>query len=151
MNIEVIRVRNPAAFEVDQIAEILQRALDTNKLIEDHEAALDELKHMVRDPRVALLVAADGLEYKGVALATSNNSALSPCCRVLHIYNRGGPKTLVALTRAVKDFAVESGHDRVIGTNVNGKPAAYERLFGRRAEGVKTLGQTYIFEIGDLL
>mgnify|MGYP001117232690 CR=1 FL=1 len=146
-SVEVIRVRNPAAINMGPIREVLEAGFSNLPLIEDIESVIQEIASFVHHEGVGLFMVHNDSRWEGFALCQWGFSALSPYCSVLHFYNRGGEEHREALRGAVVDYAREGGYTTIVGMDINGKPRAFQRLFGR-GYTADFRGEVYAFNIG---
>lgn len=149
---KALRVRDSAAFQIPHVRAFLERALATDKLIQDVPAAIKELESIGdrADLGVFLVGDLEKGDWRGMLFAQSSGSAFNPACVVIHFYNEGDDDDRSALIRALYRFAEECGNTRIVGIDTNDKPRAFGKLFA--ALGSPSYGgQVFIFDMQDSL
>ncbi len=149
---KAFRVRDPAAFDIPEIGNFVERALASNRLIRDVPAALEELKGSVErsDLGVFLVGDMDKQDWRGFIFAQASGSAFNPACVVIHFFNEGDADDRSALVRALDSFAREMGHDTIVGIDTNDKPRAFGKLFASLG-APEYGGQVFIFDMTESL
>ncbi|MFW6028240.1 MAG: hypothetical protein ACOC9Q_01805 [bacterium] len=149
MSVEVVRVRNAAAFDMKAIANLIRRSLASDSLVRNVNDAMDELQRFIDRDNLGLFIAREGRAWSGLLIASWSRSALSPGCTILHLHNEGGRETLDALVEQAIEYARDGGYDRVIGMDTNDRPRGFKRLFGRKFKNVQLSGEVHVFELED--
>lgn len=146
---DVVRLRNPNAFDLESIESLIERALETNSMVEDVDLAMAELRRalVAGFDSGAIFLANDGQRWCGVALVQLGASAFAPYCSVLHLYNEGPPPVVRALVRTIVDFAVDNGYDTIVGVDRSEKSRGFVRLFGSLIGPAQTTGRGYMFKV----
>lgn len=149
MSVEVVRVRNVAAFGMPAISNMIRRALASNTLVENVNDAMDELERFIDRDFLGLFLAREDKAWSGMLLASWSRSALSPGCNILHIYSEGSNETRDALVEQAIEYARVGGYDRIIGMDANDRPRGFKKLFGRKFNNVRLSGEVHVFELED--
>lgn len=149
---KAFRVRDPAAFKIPEIRDFVTKALETDRLIKDVPAALEELKQVASrdDLGVFLIGDRDKQEWRAFMFAQSSASAFNPACVVIHFYNGGDNEDRVAMVRALDSFARQMGHETIIGIDSSNKPRAFGKLFSSLG-APEYGGQVFIFDMRESL
>lgn len=129
MSLELFRITKPEEIELPGVGEFIRTVLDTNSLVRDVEAAVEEVKAQVHLPEYGLfIVHADG-RWAGLLLCLINRSAFNTACLIVQFYSGGHTATRRALMQCAADFTRAYGMDRIIGMDMNDSPEAFQRLF----------------------
>ena len=107
----------------------LRAAISTCPFVSDVDAALTEVRSVIADSDVALLIGSENNKMVAMALLRDNTGAFMRGINTTHIYNMGSAKIRAELLCAINGFAAERGQTLVWGTDINQRPKAYERLF----------------------
>lgn len=140
---EVLRVRNPGALQLPSLRRFLREALSTARMVEDVNAALDELDYwVVRDHAGLFIIREDG-HFAACGFMQWGESAFAPHATLVHVYNRGTPAAFKALNKALRAYMVLGGYDRMVTLDLNDKKRALGYYFGLAGGRLEPLAMAY--------
>lgn len=141
--VDIIRVRNPAAFLIPEIELLIDDAFANVTC----DAARNALPESIREDHVALYLARIDDEWKGLAWVRLSTRDDDKSATVLHFYCRkAGRGVREALVKAVVDFAKAGGMETLMAWDINKKPRAFQKLF-RSAGPSKEVVRAYEFDL----
>lgn len=140
--IDVIRLRNPNAFLLPEVEELIQTAMKNVP----YKTPREKLVESVMEDHLALLMAREGDDWKGMAWVDSGAWKSDGVATVLHFYSTGGKHVREALIKAVVEFAREAGAEKLLAWDMNRKAGAFARIF-RSAGPVKEVMRAYEFDL----
>lgn len=144
--IDIIRVRNPAAFLIPEIQQLVEDALAT---IPSRQAkvARNILPETVSEDETGLYLARIDGEWKGLAWVRNSDREDDKSALVLHFYCRkAGRGVREALVEAVVNHAREGGMETLTAWDLNRRPRAFQRIF-RSAGPSKEVIRAYEFDL----
>lgn len=146
---KLLHILNPRTFLLPDFQEFMLKALSTSPFI----FALDSyvwLAKQVLNPNIGLFVTVDERgRYHGMVIVGNSTIPLSPGCMALHFYNEGADaQSRKLLIQVAVQFAKAHGCDKIRGSDTNGKPKAFARLF-KEAGPVTPRGQIFEFDISE--
>lgn len=141
--IETIRVRNPLAFEIPEIQQLIDDAFAnvTNKAVK--RLAPDS----VTEDNVGFFLAKIDGVWKGMAWVQNSTIDDDRTALVVHLFcRRAGRGVREALVKAVVDFAKEGGMETLMAWDINRKARAFQRIF-KSAGPSKEVVRAYEFDL----
>lgn len=141
---EVLRIRNPNAFDLEPIQKLMEAAYAGHSFVEP-ELAVEELRPTVHREDVAFLVGREKGALKAMAVAQWPGPKASQCV-VKHFHNKGSKALREQLIHAVVDFAKAGGYEKLVAFDANSKPRSFQRLF-RPAGPSREIGRAYEFDL----
>lgn len=141
---EVLRIRNPNAFDLEPIQRLMEAAYAGHNSVEP-ELAVEDLRPNVHREDVAFLVGREKGALKAMAVAQWPGTK-APACVVKHFHNRGSKALREQLIAAVVDFAKAGGYEKLVAFDANKRPRAFQRLF-QLAGPSREIGRAYEFDL----
>ncbi len=143
--IETIRVRNPMAFEIPEIQELMTDAFAnvTNKAVKSYAP------ESIEDPNVGLFLAkdTDTAEWKGMAWVRNSDRDDDRSALVIHFFSRrAGRGVREALVREVVNFAKAGDMETLMAWDINRKARAFQKIF-KSAGPSKEVIRAYEFDL----
>jgi hypothetical protein len=140
--IDIIRVRNEKALELDDIATFMDAVFESAR----DPRAQRRMKEFLPDDRHAIYLARLDNEWKGFAWVAQPEDDEDDIATVLHFYCKGGKFVRDSLVENVVKFAREGGATRLLAWDLNKKPRAFARLF-KAAGPVREIIRAYEFDL----
>ena len=149
MTVEIFRIRNNAAFLIEDFRNFMLKVFESNKLVKDPDAALAELASQIHLDILGLFVIRNEKEWTGAILCQHGRSAFNPACIVIHLYCKDAePETGRELVQALYTFAQEGGYSDIIAIDTNNKAEAFSQLFSALGKP-STLGSVFHFDLDE--
>lgn len=137
----VIRLRNPAAFDLPEIQSLFVRAFD-HPNYPPPDGIVSELKTTLRNPGLIVLVAHEDHVYTSLAVMFLPATRLMDEPSVYHVYNEGSVGAKNRLVDAMVETLRENGYTSARTANQSAADPVFERVF-RRAGTLTRLGSLY--------
>lgn len=135
----VVRIQNPALFELPAVWALLKRAFANEHIHVDMEKARADFSHMALSPLFGLFLGVEGT-FKSFGAVSLPNSILFPYPQIITLYNEGTPRLAVETADAGIDFMKRAGYNRFWAVNASRKPdPVWQRAFRQYGEW-KNLG-----------
>ena len=144
---KVIRLRNPAAFEKEDIKVLFDRAFKDTPNV-NYPAFWALLPFMVRDENCGIFLGIEKGKFKGLVIGELPSNEVLPLPTVIQFANFGSAKCKNGLVDAVVDFFVSAGYTEFLALNVTGEAdEAWARLFKKAGEAER-IASLMKFKIG---
>jgi hypothetical protein len=143
--IEVIRVKNPQTFKLDDVREFVEKAYSAHSFMTPDNIT-DELTAAVDDPASAVFLAREGRQWKGFIHVMLPTSAAVQAASVPFFFSERAPKVRDALLAEMVNFITENGYTRMITVDANKKPRGFQRLFNKVGKS-REVGRVYEFDL----
>jgi len=144
---EVVQIKNPAAFTLEPVAELLKRALSITQRIEPErmaEVAPDVLR-MVLDPDAFVFLGEEQGQFKLIILGFLPVSKLFPHATIVSFYNEGSRALRDHGKSILLDFIGSRGYNAWAVNGTGNSDEAWKRVFGHEKTEIKRIGT--VFEI----
>jgi hypothetical protein len=144
---KVIRLRNPAAFEQQDINVLFDRAFkDTSNI--NYPAFWKLMPLLAQDEKCGIFVGVEKGKFEGLVIGELPSNEVLPLPTVIQFANFGSAKCRNGLVDAVVDFFVSAGYTEFLALNVTKEPdEAWSRLF-RKAGEAERVASLMKFKIG---
>ena len=145
MDISIIRLVNPAAFEMVDIQQLVADAF-ADSYANDTDHIIDQLVRYVMNPNICILAGQEDLKWRALCIITPANFLPEP--QVFHFYVDGSSNLRKALVDSMVEWIKGEGYNGFWTSNINGenKDAAFKRLFKRIGKAEK-MGTIFRFEV----
>jgi hypothetical protein len=145
---EVVQIKNPNAFTLEPVANLLSRALAITQRIEPErmaEVAPDVLA-MVRDDNAFVFLGEENGQFKLIILGFLPTTKLFPHATIVSFYSDGSRALREAGKLKLMDFIKSRGYNNAWAVNGTGNTdAAWQRVFGLADTEISRVGS--VFEI----
>jgi len=145
---QIFPVVNPVAWTLPEYQILVALAFQRNAPVSPH-TALHELEARTGMSGMSVLVGRDDGSKALTAMSVCfyPSSAFFPRAALYHFFCKGSDALRKALVDAIIAKTTDMGYNEIETANVNGKDAAFERLF--RDVGLATrVGSLYRFDLG---
>lgn len=140
--VDIIRLRNPNAFQLPELEEFVQTALRNIR----YGTPKAKMMESLTEEHIGVLLARQDGEWCGLAWVDNGAWERDGVAAVLHFYSTGGKVVRETLIAAVVEFARSAGADKLLAWDMNQKPGAFGRIF-RSAGPVKEVMRAYEFDL----
>lgn len=147
---EVVRLTDPQALFVPQLAQLLKRAVESGTLLAPggFDSVTKDIFDFTTDPNQFMLLGAEKGDFKAVVLGFFPNGSLFPYPTVVLIYNEGTKDLSVAMRNKLLDTLVSRGYTRMLAVNASGyTDKAWMKTLTPTGATSKIIGSLGMFEV----
>lgn len=145
---EVVQIKNPAAFTLEPVADLLGRALAITQRIEPDQmaAVAPDILNMVADDNAFVFLGEEAGKFKLIILGFLPTTRLFPHATIVSFYSEGSRALREAGKQKLMDFIKSRGYNNAWAVNGTGNTdAAWQIVFGLDSTEISRVGT--VFEI----
>lgn len=143
---EVVQIKNPAAFTLPEVAGVLQKALAITQRVEPATAGdyAEDIIRMVSDDNAFVFLGEEGGHFKLIILGFLPTMKLFPHATIVSFYNEGSRGLRDLGKSKLMDFIKSRGYNTAWAVNGTGNSdAAWLRVFGQDAVETSRIGTVF--------